>query len=75
MRSRFASFLAAGMLAGGLLGAALPALAEDAEPPAQPWTFTAGKVDFAPVVAIGLVFLLAEFAARALNFLYLRLPF
>ncbi len=35
----------------------------------------AGKVDFAPVVAIGLVFLLAEFAARALNFLYLRLPF
>ncbi len=35
----------------------------------------AGKVDFAPVVAIGLVFLLAEFAGRFLNFLYVRLPF
>ena len=35
----------------------------------------AGKVDFAPVVAIGLVFLLAEFAGRFLNFLYARLPF
>jgi len=32
-------------------------------------------VDFAPVVAIGLVFLLAEFAGRFLNFLYVRLPF
>jgi len=35
----------------------------------------AGKVDFAPVVAIGLVFLLAECAGRVLNFLYARLPF
>jgi len=35
----------------------------------------AGKVDFAPVAAIGLVFLAAEFAARGLNFLYARLPF
>jgi uncharacterized protein YggT (Ycf19 family) len=35
----------------------------------------AGKVDFAPVVAIGLVFLAAEFVARALNFIYARLPF
>ena len=34
-----------------------------------------GKVDFAPVVAIGLVFLLAEFVGRLLNFLYARLPF
>jgi uncharacterized protein YggT (Ycf19 family) len=35
----------------------------------------AGKVDFAPVAAIGLVFLAAEFAARVLDFLYARLPF
>jgi len=35
----------------------------------------AGKVDFAPVLAIGLLFLAAEFAGRSLNFLYLRLPF
>ncbi len=35
----------------------------------------AGKVDFAPVVAIGLLFLAAEAAGRALNYLYIRLPF
>ena len=35
----------------------------------------AGKVDFAPVVAIGLVFLAAEFVERGLNLLYARLPF
>ena len=35
----------------------------------------AGKVDFAPVVAIGLVFLAAEGAGQALNYLYVRLPF
>jgi uncharacterized protein YggT (Ycf19 family) len=35
----------------------------------------AGKVDFAPVVAMGLLFLLAEFAGRGLNYLYVRLPF
>jgi uncharacterized protein YggT (Ycf19 family) len=35
----------------------------------------AGKVDFTPVVAIGLVFLAAEFAGRALDFIYARLPF
>jgi len=34
-----------------------------------------GKVDFAPVLALGLLFLAAEFAARGLNFLYVRLPF
>ncbi|HEX7569555.1 MAG TPA: hypothetical protein VF492_03545, partial [Verrucomicrobiae bacterium] len=34
-----------------------------------------GKVDFAPVLALGLLFLAAEFAGRGLNFLYLRLPF
>ena len=33
------------------------------------------KVDFAPVLALGLLFLAAEFAGRGLNFLYLRLPF
>jgi uncharacterized protein YggT (Ycf19 family) len=35
----------------------------------------AGKVDFAPVLALGLLFLAAEFAGRGLNWLYLRLPF
>ena len=35
----------------------------------------AGKVDFAPVVALGLLFLVAEFAGRGLNLLYGRLPF
>ena len=35
----------------------------------------AGRVDFAPVVAVGLVFLAAEGAGRALNYLYGRLPF
>jgi uncharacterized protein YggT (Ycf19 family) len=35
----------------------------------------AGKVDFAPVVGIALVFLIAGFAARALAFLYARLSF
>jgi uncharacterized protein YggT (Ycf19 family) len=35
----------------------------------------AGRVDFAPVAAVGLVFLAAESAARALDFLYARLPF
>lgn len=34
-----------------------------------------GKVDFAPVVALGLLFLAAEFAGRRLAFLYVRLPF
>ncbi len=34
----------------------------------------AGKVDFAPVIVIGLIFLAAEFAARLLNILYARLP-
>jgi uncharacterized protein YggT (Ycf19 family) len=35
----------------------------------------AGKMDFAPVAAIGLVFLAAELAGRALDFFYARLPF
>jgi uncharacterized protein YggT (Ycf19 family) len=35
----------------------------------------AGKVDFAPVVGIALVFLLAEFAGRGLVLLYGKLPF
>jgi uncharacterized protein YggT (Ycf19 family) len=35
----------------------------------------AGKVDFAPVVAVGIVFFAAEFLGHALNFLYARLPF
>jgi len=35
----------------------------------------AGKVDFAPVVGIALVFLAAELAGRGLFFLYGRLPF
>lgn len=35
----------------------------------------AGKADFAPVVEIALVFLIARFAARALVFLYARLSF
>ena len=34
----------------------------------------AGRVDFAPVVGIALVFLLAELAERGLTALYLRLP-
>jgi uncharacterized protein YggT (Ycf19 family) len=34
-----------------------------------------GKVDFAPVLALALIFLAAELAERGLNFLYLRLPF
>jgi uncharacterized protein YggT (Ycf19 family) len=33
-----------------------------------------GRVDFAPVVGIVLVFLIAEFAGRGLAALYLRLP-
>jgi uncharacterized protein YggT (Ycf19 family) len=35
----------------------------------------AGKVDFAPVVGLALVFLVAELAGRGLFFLYGRLPF
>lgn len=35
----------------------------------------AGKVDFAPVLALGLLFLAAEMAARGLSWLYFRLPF
>jgi uncharacterized protein YggT (Ycf19 family) len=35
----------------------------------------AGKVDFAPVVGIAIVFLAAEFAQRGLVWLYARLPF
>jgi uncharacterized protein YggT (Ycf19 family) len=35
----------------------------------------AGKVDFAPVVGIALVFLAAELAGRGLGFLYGKLPF
>jgi uncharacterized protein YggT (Ycf19 family) len=35
----------------------------------------AGKVDFAPVVGIALVFFFAELAARALSFFYARLSF
>ena len=34
-----------------------------------------GKVDFAPVLALTLIFLAAELAGRALNILYLRLSF
>ena len=34
-----------------------------------------GKVDFAPVVGIGLIFLITEFAGRGLTWLYARLPF
>jgi hypothetical protein len=35
----------------------------------------AGKVDFAPVAGLALVFLAAELAGRGLFFLYGRLPF
>jgi uncharacterized protein YggT (Ycf19 family) len=35
----------------------------------------AGKVDFAPVAGIALVFLLAQFAGRGLVLLYAKLPF
>lgn len=35
----------------------------------------AGRMDFAPVIGIALVFLAAEFAGRGLNLLYARLPF
>jgi uncharacterized protein YggT (Ycf19 family) len=35
----------------------------------------AGKVDFAPVLGIALVFLLGELAERGLAALYLKLPF
>ncbi len=34
-----------------------------------------GKVDFAPLLALAVVFFAAELAARGLNWLYLRLPF
>ena len=34
----------------------------------------AGKADFAPIVGMALVFLLAELAERGLAALYLRLP-
>lgn len=34
-----------------------------------------GRVDFAPVLAIAIIFCAAEFAGRALNLLHLRLPF
>jgi len=34
-----------------------------------------GKVDFAPVLALALLFFLAELAGRGLNWLYARLPF
>ncbi len=34
-----------------------------------------GKVDFAPLLAIGLVFLAAELAARGIHWLYNRVPF
>ena len=34
-----------------------------------------GRMDFAPVVGIALIFLAAEFAGRGLNLLYARLPF
>lgn len=34
-----------------------------------------GKMDFAPVVGMVLIFLAAEFAGRGLNWLYSRLPF
>lgn len=42
--------------------------------PLQKIPLRAGKVDFAPVMAIALVFLLAEMAGRALVWLYGRLP-
>jgi uncharacterized protein YggT (Ycf19 family) len=42
--------------------------------PLQKIPLRAGKVDFAPVVGIALVFLLAEMAGRALVWLYGRLP-
>jgi uncharacterized protein YggT (Ycf19 family) len=38
------------------------------------WRFQWGRVDFAPLIAIGLVSLLAELAAHGLRLLYLRLP-
>ena len=34
-----------------------------------------GKVDFAPLVGMAVVFLVAEFTGRSLRFLYCRLPF
>jgi uncharacterized protein YggT (Ycf19 family) len=43
--------------------------------PLQKIPLRLGKMDFAPVVAIALVFLAAEFAGRGLNFIYVRLPF
>jgi len=43
--------------------------------PLKKFPLHAGKVDFAPVVALGLLFLTAEFAGRGLAFLYARLPF
>jgi uncharacterized protein YggT (Ycf19 family) len=43
--------------------------------PLKKFPLRAGKVDFAPVLALGLLFLAAEFAGRGLNLLYARLPF
>jgi uncharacterized protein YggT (Ycf19 family) len=42
--------------------------------PLQKIPLRVGKVSFAPVVGIALVFLIAEFAGRGLRFLYARLP-
>ncbi len=43
--------------------------------PLKKFPLRTGKVDFAPVLALVLLFLAAEFAGRGLNLLYARLPF
>jgi uncharacterized protein YggT (Ycf19 family) len=43
--------------------------------PLRAMPLRAGKVDFAPVVGIALVFLVAELAGRGLVLLYGKLPF
>jgi uncharacterized protein YggT (Ycf19 family) len=43
--------------------------------PLKKFPLRAGKVDFAPVLALVLLFLAAECAGRGLNLLYARLPF
>ena len=43
--------------------------------PLQKIPLRLGRVDFAPVLALALLFFVAELAARGLNLLYARLPF
>lgn len=51
------------------------AMAQKTLQPLRKIPLRAGKVDFAPVVAIALLFFAAEIAGHALNWLYVRLPF